>query len=65
MPSGLIFWMIQARAAMQDPKPNLSSSVAIDAPRAEIKMGVFEHWPNRITALRFVGALLLFALLLP
>ena len=26
-------------------------------------MGVFEHWPNRITALRFVGALVLFALL--
>ena len=48
---------------MQDPKPNLSSSVAITAPRAELKMGVFEHWPNRITALRFVGALLLFALL--
>ena len=25
--------------------------------------GVFAHWPNRITALRFVGALVLFALL--
>lgn len=25
-------------------------------------MGVFEHWPNRITALRFVGALLLFGI---
>lgn len=24
-------------------------------------MGVFEHWPNRITALRFLGALALFA----
>jgi len=24
--------------------------------------GVFEHWPNRITALRFVGALVLFVL---
>lgn len=24
--------------------------------------GIFRHWPNRITALRFVGALLLFAL---
>lgn len=27
------------------------------------KDGVFAHWPNRITALRFVGALVLFALL--
>ncbi len=26
-------------------------------------MGVFEHWPNRITGLRFVGAALLFVLL--
>jgi CDP-diacylglycerol--glycerol-3-phosphate 3-phosphatidyltransferase len=26
-------------------------------------MGVFEHWPNRITALRFLGALGLFAIL--
>ena len=26
-------------------------------------MGVFSHWPNRITGLRFVGALLLFAVL--
>jgi CDP-diacylglycerol---glycerol-3-phosphate 3-phosphatidyltransferase len=25
-------------------------------------MGVFQHWPNRITALRFVGALGLFAI---
>jgi len=25
-------------------------------------MGVFQHWPNRITALRFVGALVLFSL---
>lgn len=25
-------------------------------------MGVFQHWPNRITALRFVGALALFML---
>ena len=25
-------------------------------------MGVFEHWPNRITALRFLGALALFAI---
>lgn len=25
-------------------------------------MGVFEHWPNRITALRFVGAVLLFGI---
>lgn len=25
-------------------------------------MGVFSHWPNRITALRFLGALVLFAL---
>ncbi|MFT5050326.1 MAG: CDP-diacylglycerol--glycerol-3-phosphate 3-phosphatidyltransferase [Chlamydiales bacterium] len=25
-------------------------------------MGVFEHWPNRITAVRFVGALVLFAI---
>ena len=25
-------------------------------------MGVFEHWPNRITAIRFVGALVLFAM---
>jgi CDP-diacylglycerol--glycerol-3-phosphate 3-phosphatidyltransferase len=25
-------------------------------------MGVFEHWPNRITALRFLGALGLFAI---
>jgi CDP-diacylglycerol--glycerol-3-phosphate 3-phosphatidyltransferase len=26
-------------------------------------MGVFQHWPNRITALRFLGALALFAIL--
>jgi CDP-diacylglycerol--glycerol-3-phosphate 3-phosphatidyltransferase len=26
-------------------------------------MGVFQHWPNRITALRFLGALGLFAIL--
>lgn len=26
-------------------------------------MGVFEHWPNRITALRFLGALGVFAIL--
>jgi len=26
-------------------------------------MGVFAHWPNRITALRFLGALVLFVLL--
>jgi CDP-diacylglycerol---glycerol-3-phosphate 3-phosphatidyltransferase len=26
-------------------------------------MGVFQHWPNRITALRFVGALVLFCVL--
>lgn len=26
-------------------------------------MGIFAHWPNRITALRFVGALVLFAIL--
>ncbi len=26
-------------------------------------MGVFQHWPNRITAVRFLGALLLFAIL--
>ena len=26
-------------------------------------MSVFEHWPNRITALRFIGAFVLFALL--
>jgi len=26
-------------------------------------MGVFQHWPNRITALRFVGALVLFGVL--
>jgi CDP-diacylglycerol--glycerol-3-phosphate 3-phosphatidyltransferase len=26
-------------------------------------MGVFEHWPNRITALRFVGALVVFGVL--
>lgn len=26
-------------------------------------MGVFQHWPNRITALRFLGALVLFAVL--
>ncbi len=26
-------------------------------------MGVFEHWPNRITGLRFVGACVLFVLL--
>jgi len=26
-------------------------------------MGVFSHWPNRITALRFVGAVVLFAIL--
>ena len=25
--------------------------------------GVFAHWPNRITAMRFVGALVLFAIL--
>ena len=25
-------------------------------------MGVFSHWPNRITALRFLGALVLFAI---
>ena len=25
-------------------------------------MSVFEHWPNRITAIRFVGSLALFAL---
>jgi len=25
-------------------------------------MGVFQHWPNRITALRFLGALALFAI---
>jgi len=25
-------------------------------------LGVFEHWPNRITALRFLGALALFAI---
>ena len=25
-------------------------------------MGVFQHWPNRITAIRFVGALVLFGL---
>ena len=25
--------------------------------------GVFRHWPNRITALRFVGSLVLFGLL--
>ena len=25
-------------------------------------MGVFQHWPNRITALRFVGALVLFSI---
>lgn len=27
------------------------------------RKGVFSHWPNRITALRFVGALVLFAIL--
>jgi len=26
-------------------------------------MGVFQHWPNRITALRFLGALVLFGVL--
>jgi CDP-diacylglycerol---glycerol-3-phosphate 3-phosphatidyltransferase len=26
-------------------------------------MGVFQHWPNRITALRFLGAFLLFGIL--
>jgi len=26
-------------------------------------MGVFSHWPNRITALRFIGAIALFAIL--
>lgn len=26
-------------------------------------MGVFSHWPNRITALRFIGAIILFAIL--
>ena len=26
-------------------------------------MGVFQHWPNRITALRFVGAAALFVVL--
>jgi hypothetical protein len=26
-------------------------------------MGVFQHWPNRITAMRFLGALGLFAIL--
>jgi CDP-diacylglycerol--glycerol-3-phosphate 3-phosphatidyltransferase len=26
-------------------------------------MGVFQHWPNRITALRFVGAIVLFVVL--
>ena len=25
--------------------------------------GVFAHWPNRITAIRFIGALILFAVL--
>ena len=29
----------------------------------EIQGGVFAHWPNRITAIRFVGALVLFAVL--
>ncbi|HHM12575.1 MAG TPA: CDP-alcohol phosphatidyltransferase family protein, partial [Planctomycetaceae bacterium] len=24
--------------------------------------GVFEHWPNRITAIRFLGSLILFVL---
>lgn len=28
-----------------------------------MKTGVFAHWPNRITAMRFVGALALFAVL--
>lgn len=26
-------------------------------------MGIFQHWPNRLTAIRFVGAIVLFSLL--
>ncbi len=29
---------------------------------AESRAGVFAHWPNRITAIRFVGSLVLFAI---
>ena len=31
-----------------------------EAPAAERKEGIFAHWPNRITALRFVGSMVLF-----
>ncbi len=33
-----------------------------DSPSGKVKAGVFAHWPNRITMIRFVGALVLFAI---
>lgn len=53
---------------MQDPKSDISSSIALDPRDARMKSetnprpGIFAYWPNRITAFRFVGALALFAL---
>lgn len=38
-------------------------SGAAGASSNELREGIFAHWPNRVTAIRFVGALILFALL--
>ena len=46
---------------MQDPNSNLAPSVALPNTKP-VHMGIFEHWPNRITAMRFIGSLVLFAL---
>ncbi len=47
---------------MQDSKHDLASSIALDPSTARADGGIFQYWPNRITAMRFVGALVLFAL---
>jgi len=38
-------------------------TAATDAERAAARAGIFAYWPNRLTAMRFVGSLVLFVVL--